>query len=190
MILLIDNFDSFTYNLRDYFLQLGVQIVVHRNDVPLEVISRETYEAIVLSPGPGLPENSGNLMEVLDYYHLKLPVLGIYLGHQAIGEFFGANLTRAHQPMHGKISNIEILGDNFLFNDLEKNIEVVRYHSLILNKIPNELLITSQTENNEIMSSMHKSLPISGIQFHPEAYLTKDGMKILQNWITFYKLVN
>jgi len=188
MLLLVDNYDSFTYNLQDYFLQLGARICVVRNDEADELLFDPTYEGVILSPGPGIPKKSGKLMKVLHHYHNKVPILGICLGHQAIGEYFGATLTKGVRPMHGKISKIslECLDQ---FEGLGTNLEVVRYHSLILKNLPDSLLATSHTEQKEIMSLKHNSLPIWGIQFHPEAWLTQEGLKILQNWLRFNKLV-
>ncbi len=188
MLLLVDNYDSFTYNLQDYFLQLGVQISVVRNDESEQLLFDPKYQGVVLSPGPGTPKDSGKLMKVLDHYHNKVPILGICLGHQAIGEYFGATLKKGQQPMHGKISKITLESSD-QFEGLGSNLEVVRYHSLILKNLPNSLLATSFTEHNEIMSLKHNSLPIWGIQFHPEAWLTQGGLKILQNWLRFNKLV-
>jgi len=190
MILLLDNFDSFTYILRDYLLQLGLEIDVVRNDVQMSEIISKNYSAVVLSPGPGRPKDSGNLLKVIEFYHDKVPLLGICLGHQAIGEYFDCTLIKADKPMHGKTSVVEVKSDDFLLNNIDGSFEVVRYHSLILDKVGECLDVTSETEKNEIMSIRHKTLPINGIQFHPEAHLTKQGINILQNWITFNKLVN
>ncbi|MEM6359567.1 MAG: aminodeoxychorismate/anthranilate synthase component II [Bacteroidota bacterium] len=189
MILLVDNFDSFTYNLVDYFEQLGVQCKVFRNNVPLEEIQSFKYEGLVLSPGPSIPENSGNLASVIKYYYDQLPILGICLGHQAIGQFFGARLHKAIKPMHGKISKIKVKHDP-IFRGLEQYFEVVRYHSLILSLSPDHPIIPlAYTEENELMALRHKVLPIWGLQFHPEAALTQYGLEILGNWISINGII-
>jgi anthranilate synthase/aminodeoxychorismate synthase-like glutamine amidotransferase len=189
VILLLDNYDSFTYNLSDYFARLGVQCRVVRNDVPWQEIIGHTYKGIVLSPGPGTPQEAGRLMQVIDYYHNKLPMLGICLGHQAIGQYFGASLHKAIKPMHGKISEIQLMPD-LLHEQLPAQIEVVRYHSLVLKELPECLVATSFTKDAEVMSLAHRTLPVRGIQYHPEAALTRDGLRILNNWVKFQKRVD
>jgi anthranilate synthase component II len=188
VILLIDNFDSFTYNLNDYLLQCGAEVRILRNDVLLENIRKEEFDAIILSPGPGTPESSGNMMEVIRNYYNQMPILGICLGHQALGQFFGASLEKAKRPMHGKLSEI-ILKDDLLFFGFENTIEVTRYHSLILNNITPCLEEIAQTNEGEIMAIRHKDLPLRGIQFHPEAVMTSKGKEILLNWLTYYNLI-
>ena len=180
--MLLDNFDSFTYNLVDYFKQLNVTPKVFRNDQSMDQITKYNYKGVVLSPGPGLPEESGNLLEVIRYYVNKLPILGICLGHQAIGQFFEAPIINAEKPMHGKISKV-LLEKDYLFNNLPKEIRAVRYHSLILGNLPESLEIIARTEKNEIMAIRHKKLNIRGLQFHPEAILTDFGKMILLNWV-------
>lgn len=189
MILILDNFDSFTYNLLDYFEQIGVSCKVFRNDTDPEEIFQMHFRGVVLSPGPGQPEVSGNLMKVLRYYQHTHPILGICLGHQAIGLHFGAELVKAEKPMHGKLSTIFHKKD-IPFMGIKETIQVVRYHSLILKNLSEDLVITAETEVGEIMAIKHKNLPIHGIQFHPEAILTEKGLKMLHNWARFYKLVN
>ncbi|MTI31312.1 anthranilate synthase component II [Xanthovirga aplysinae] len=188
MILILDNFDSFTYNLVDYFNQLGVESKLFRNNINFEELISFDYKGVVLSPGPESPEKAGCLMQMLAYYSRRLPILGICLGHQAIGEFFGADLVKAEKPMHGKISTIHCK-KAAIFNDIKK-CEVVRYHSLILDNIPACLQIIAQTEKNEIMAIQHKKLPITGLQFHPEAWLSQEGFKMLQNWVNAHQLAN
>ena len=180
--MLLDNFDSFTYNLVDYFNQLNVTPKVFRNNQPIEEITNYNYKGVVLSPGPGLPEESGNLLEVIKYYENKLPILGICLGHQAIGQFFNTDILNAYKPMHGKISKV-FLEEDYLFEDLPGEIQAVRYHSLILGKLPDSLEVIARAKNNEIMAIRHKDLNIRGLQFHPEAILTEYGIMILQNWV-------
>ncbi len=183
MVLLLDNFDSFTYNLVDYFQQLNVTPKVFRNNQSLEEITKNNFKGVVLSPGPGLPEESGNLLDVIRYYQNKLPILGICLGHQAIGQFYKAAILKADKPMHGKLSEV-LLENDYLFKDIPDKIRTVRYHSLILDNLPDDLEIIARTENNEIMAIRHRKLNIRGLQFHPEAILTEYGKKIIENWIS------
>ncbi|MGB0521547.1 MAG: anthranilate synthase component II [Flammeovirgaceae bacterium] len=190
MILLLDNFDSFTYNLVDYFGQLGITCEVRRNNIPLTEIAKNDYDAVVLSPGPENPLKAGNLMEVLGHYVNKLPILGICLGHQAIGLHFGWKLVKAQKPMHGKVSTIYCAYDP-LFKDLPAAFNIVRYHSLILENTTNvkdDLVVTAFTESQEIMAIRHTKYPIHGIQFHPEAALTEHGLQLLHNWLTAYDI--
>lgn len=182
MILLIDSFDSFTYNLVDYFQQLGESIEIIRNDEPFSSIDLKKYKGVVLSPGPERPEKAGNLLNFIKNYHAHIPVLGICLGHQALGIFFGATLSKAISPMHGKISRIRLMDDN-LFFQIPAQIEVVRYHSLVLSKLPETLEAIAFSHENEIMAIKHLHFPIWGLQFHPEAYLTSYGLKMCQNWL-------
>jgi anthranilate synthase component 2 len=181
MILLLDNFDSFTYNLQDYFYQIGFGCEVVRNDAPLEHIKLKDYQAIVLSPGPGRPEDAGHLLDIIDHYHNKLPILGICLGHQALALYFGASIRKAALPMHGKISAIQCYPDP-VFKNIPEQINVVRYHSLITEDLPVSLKVLAHTAENEIMAFRHISLPIYGFQFHPEAILTENGFQLLKNW--------
>lgn len=188
MILLLDNFDSFTYNLVDYFEQLGVKCEVVRNNIPLETITSGKYDGIVLSPGPEVPEKAGNLMEVLKYYCGKLPVLGICLGHQAIGLLYGSEIVKAIRPMHGKISRIT-LKEDVLFAGLPRSINVVRYNSLVvMHEKEAAIRAIARSEDGEIMALRHKELPIWGVQFHPEAALTEYGLDILKNWLTYNQI--
>jgi anthranilate synthase/aminodeoxychorismate synthase-like glutamine amidotransferase len=181
MILLLDNFDSFTYNLQDYLSQIGLKCEVVRNDIPLEKIILKDYKAVLLSPGPGKPADAGNLLSVINYYHDKLPILGICLGHQALAAYFGATVRKANYPMHGKVSMINCYSDP-IFDNIPKQINVVRYHSLITENLPPALKVLAYTSENEIMSFRHISLPIYGLQFHPEAILTEHGLQLLKNW--------
>lgn len=184
-LLLLDNFDSFTYNLLDYFQQIAVQVQVVRNDVSLATIEGLAFNGIVLSPGPGTPAKAGVLSEVVRAYHQRVPMLGVCLGHQALGEFFGATLQRAARPMHGKISQIEIAPQEPLFQDLPPRITVTRYHSLVLSHLPDTLVPLAHTTDahREIMALRHRSLPLYGVQFHPEALLTTYGLALLGNWV-------
>jgi anthranilate synthase component 2 len=183
-ILLLDNFDSFTYNLLDYLGRVGAVCEVHRNNVSLETLKQENYAGVLLSPGPGKPQEAGNLIEALAYFHQKLPILGVCLGHQAIGGFFGAKLLKAQKPMHGKISKITLTQNSVVFRGLPNQFEVVRYHSLVLSELPDCLEVTALSPEKEVMALEHKFLPICGVQFHPEAALTDFGLQMIQNWVS------
>ncbi|RTQ53800.1 aminodeoxychorismate/anthranilate synthase component II [Hymenobacter gummosus] len=189
-LLLLDNFDSFTYNLLDYFRQLGAEVLVRRNDTPLAELLALDFDAVVLSPGPGTPRAAGGLMPFLDAVHQRVPVLGVCLGHQALGEFFGAELRRAARPMHGKVTEIDLSAapnqtPEPLFDDLPARIPVTRYHSLVLGELPPALLPLARTadEHAELMVLRHRTLPLYGVQFHPEALLTPHGLALLRNWV-------
>lgn len=183
MILIIDNFDSFTYNLVDYFNQLGEECEVIRNDIYPAMLDKKKYSALVLSPGPGKPEDAGFLMDYISAFEDELPILGICLGHQAIAKYFGVNVKKALKPMHGKLSTIYKLADDELFEGMKSKFDVVRYHSLVVDNLENTMLIPlANTDENENMIFKHQFLPIYGIQYHPEAALTSYGLKILSNW--------
>ncbi|BDD08595.1 glutamine amidotransferase [Fulvitalea axinellae] len=184
MILVIDNYDSFTYNLVDYLEQSGARCKVLRNDCSLETMKGD-YDGVVLSPGPGKPSDAGGLMEAVDYFHNRLPVLGICLGHQALGEYFGASVEKAIKPMHGKPSVIRHVGGP-MFDGIPEKFEVIRYHSLVLKELPDSMTVTATTAEDEIMAVSHKSLPLNGLQFHPEAALTEHGLRLLSNWLSHY----
>lgn len=184
-LLLLDNYDSFTYNLKDYFEQLGCECIVVRNDeTDINGLNRIQFDGIVISPGPGTPAKAGILNEVIKVYHTKVPILGICLGHQAIGEFFGAKLKKAAYPMHGKVSQVIHTRDS-LFAGLPSPMQVCRYHSLILEwEGGAEITGIAHTQQGEIMALKHNTLPVFGVQFHPEAILTQSGIELLKNWLT------
>jgi anthranilate synthase/aminodeoxychorismate synthase-like glutamine amidotransferase len=183
-ILLLDNYDSFTYNLYDYLCQLGVEVEVHLNDkITAESGAFYHVDGVVLSPGPGRPQQAGNMMAILDSIYDKLPILGICLGHQAIGEYFGARLDLARRPMHGYCSPIEHDGTK-LFKKIPNPMQAMRYHSLLLTGLPEQLEATAVVKGSgEIMGIRHKHLPIQGVQFHPEAHLTPQGILLIANWL-------
>ena len=187
MILLIDNYDSFTYNLVDYLLQMNVRLKVIRNDDPHEKYLNMALQGIVLSPGPGRPENSGNLMQLIRIFEDRVPILGICLGHQALGMHFGSRLVRARKPMHGKRSLITV-NEDYLFEALPRNFHVVRYHSLILENPGENMEPIALTNDNEIMAIRHSSKNLRGVQFHPEAILTDYGFQVLENWISYNRI--
>lgn len=184
MILLVDNFDSFTYNLVDYFEQLGESCYIVRNNVSPFSLPDLPFSQVVLSPGPGTPEYAGYLLEYVKYFENKLPILGICLGHQAIAQYFGAKVEKAIKPMHGKLSAIQKAIDAPIFKGFPASWQVVRYHSLIVKKIEKtDLLSLACTLEGELMVLKHKTLEIYGIQYHPEAALTEFGIEILENWL-------
>jgi anthranilate synthase/aminodeoxychorismate synthase-like glutamine amidotransferase len=188
VILLLDNFDSFTYNLVDYFAQLDIDCHVVRNNIVFEEIIQLNPTGLVISPGPEVPKKAGCLMDVLAYFENKIPILGICLGHQAIGEHFGWELVKAPVPRHGKVTRITHT-DDVLFNGIPTEFNAVQYNSLILNPGDLSLLNVIATGNgDQVMGIKHKILPIWGLQFHPEAALTEYGLIMLKNWLECNKL--
>lgn len=190
MILLIDNYDSFSYNLVQYIGSVEPDMKVIRNDAySIEQIEEMHPEAIVISPGPGRPEDAGICMEAIRYFKDKVPVLGGCLGHQAICTAFGGVVSYAKKLMHGKTSQAELTGKSPLFEGLKSPVQVARYHSLAAKKdsLPPELIITAQTEDGEIMAVQHRDYPVYGVQFHPESVLTPEGLKIIQNFVNIAK---
>jgi anthranilate synthase component 2 len=183
MLLLIDNFDSFSHILADLIRQTGKELKIIRNDATLDEISGIDFEALILSPGPGIPTNAGNLMLILEKYVNQIPVLGVCLGHQAIGEFFGAKLVKNAVPTHGKVHKVHQTKPHFFTQGLPESFQVTRYHSLQLTDLPSDLESILETESGEIMAMAHLTLPILGIQYHPEAYLTEYGLDLIQNWL-------
>ncbi len=183
MVLLLDNYDSFTYNLRDYILQCGQQCVVVRNDEKsLDEIEQLNFTSAIISPGPKTPAEAGITLQFIERFYLQKPILGICLGHQAIGEFLGAKLVKAAKPVHGKTSVITH-NNNYLFRHLPAQLEVMRYHSLILTQLQNTpLQVTATTAHDEIMAFAHPVLKLAGVQFHPESVLTTHGLQIMKNW--------
>jgi anthranilate synthase/aminodeoxychorismate synthase-like glutamine amidotransferase len=186
MILVIDNYDSFTYNLVQYLGELGAEMLVRRNnEITIEEIENEIKpERILISPGPGNPDEAGITLPVISNFAGKLPILGVCLGHQAIGQAFGGKVVRAPVPVHGKPAQIS--HDNRgVFSDLPQNFQAGRYHSLIVerNSFPNDLEISAETSDNLIMGLRHKTYKIEGVQFHPESILTDAGKKLLENFL-------
>ena len=183
-VLVIDNYDSFTYNLVHYLEDLDYDVTVIRND-KLELDDVKPFNKIVLSPGPGIPDEAGLLKPIIETYASTKSILGVCLGQQAIGEVFGGTLINLDEVYHGVATNVTIsVNDESLFDGLEKNIEVGRYHSwVVANNLPECLEATSFDENGQIMSLRHKEYDVKGVQYHPESVLTPDGKKILENWI-------
>ena len=186
-VLLIDNYDSFTFNLYHYISSLRVTVDVIRNDkITAKDIKKNKYNKIVISPGPGNPNQSGNCINILKSLHKEMPFLGVCLGHQIIGQVFGSKIIQAKKLMHGKISKIKSKKIGILKN-LPKTFEATRYHSLIIDKktLSDSLEITAETEDGLIMGVQHKVYNIHGVQFHPESIKTKLGIKILKNFVNY-----
>jgi len=185
MILVIDNYDSFTYNLVQYLGELGAKLKVYRNNkIAMEDIKKMNPEKIVISPGPGEPKDAGISEDVVRNFGERIPILGVCLGHQAIGEVFGGNIIGAKHLMHGKTSLIYHDGEG-LFKGVKNPFDATRYHSLLVEHegFPKVLKITAQTKDKEIMGLVHTRYPIYGVQFHPESILTFEGKKILKNFL-------
>lgn len=185
MILMIDNYDSFTYNLVQYLRMLGEEVVVKRNDeVDIAGIEKLAPDKLVLSPGPCTPQQGGICIEAVRYFAGRIPILGVCLGHQAIGAAFGADIVRAKRLMHGKTSPIVHDGKT-IYRNISSPFEGGRYHSLIIEEssMPSCLEVSARSDEGEIMGVRHREYPVEGIQFHPESVLTPEGMKILKNFV-------
>ena len=183
-VLVIDNYDSFVFNIVQYLQQLGAECTVVRNDA-IEVNEADKYDGVLISPGPGTPESAGISVAMIEYCAKKMkPLFGVCLGHQAIGVAFGATVSRAPELLHGKTSQVFHQGKGVMVN-LPSPFTATRYHSLAIEResVPADLEITSATESGIVMSVKHKSLPIEGVQFHPESVLTEHGHKLLANWL-------
>ena len=184
-ILLIDNYDSFTYNLFHYLSSLKCKVDVYRNDkIEISKIKINKYKKIVISPGPGNPNQAGNCLKIVKYFYKTIPILGVCLGHQVIGQVFKSKIIGANKLMHGKTSLIKHNGKG-IFKGIKKTIRATRYHSLIIDRktFSKELLITAETKDNIIMGLMHKKYNIHGVQFHPESIKTPEGIKLLKNFL-------
>jgi len=186
MILVVDNYDSFTYNLVQYFGELGVELVVRRNDqITLEEAEQMRPERLCISPGPGTPDDAGISNDLIRHFGPRIPVLGVCLGHQCIGQVYGGQVVRADRLMHGKTSPILHEGDG-VFAGLPIPFEATRYHSLIVRRetLPAELEIVAETSEREIMGLRHRKHPVHGVQFHPESIMTGEGKKLLANFLS------
>lgn len=183
-IVVIDNYDSFTYNLVHYLEDLNAEVTVFRND-EFELEELEKFDKILLSPGPGIPDEAGLLKNVIKRFASTKSIFGVCLGLQAIGEVFGGTLTNLEKVYHGVATKVTQIEDDFIFNDLPKETEVGRYHSWVVanEDLPEELIITSIDENGQIMSMKHSRYDVRGVQYHPESVLTPNGKKILENWL-------
>ncbi|WP_143416249.1 aminodeoxychorismate/anthranilate synthase component II [Geobacillus sp. E263] len=191
MILMVDNYDSFTYNLVQYLGVLGEELIVKRNDeITIKEIETLSPDFLMISPGPCTPNEAGISMEAIEYFAGKIPIFGVCLGHQAIAQVFGGKVIRADRLMHGKTSPIFHDGTT-IFANVPSPFTATRYHSLIVEKetLPDCFEISAWTEENEIMAIRHKTLPVEGVQFHPESIMTSHGMKLLENFIQTYKRV-
>lgn len=184
-IAVIDNYDSFTYNLVHYLEDLNANVTVFRND-EFELNELEKFDKILLSPGPGIPDEAGLLKEVIKKYATTKSIFGVCLGLQAIGEVFGGTLTNLEKVYHGVATKVTKTEDDFIFNDLPNEFEVGRYHSWVVSNknLPDDLIVTSTDENGQIMSMKHAQFDIRGVQYHPESVLTPFGKKILENWLS------
>lgn len=185
MFLMIDNYDSFVYNLVRYFRELEEEIIVHRNDeITVEDIEKMNLQGIIISPGPKEPREAGISMDIIKSFKGKIPILGICLGHQTIGYAFGGKIVKGKRPMHGKISQVYHTGEG-VFENIKNPLNVTRYHSLIVEResLPSSLSVTCETKGGVIMGLRHKEYDIEGVQFHPEAELTECGHEILRNFI-------
>lgn len=181
-VLILDNFDSFTYNLVDYFRQLGSGVRVVRNTASMDEVNAEDFDQLVLSPGPATPSESGNLMEVIASYHQCRPIFGVCLGHQALAEFFGGTLKNI-MPVHGKAVDIQHDGRG-VFWGIEQDVAVARYHSWAVSAVPRDMEVSSFTRDGVIMGIRHRKWPIEGVQFHPESVLTMRnaaGIRMIRN---------
>ncbi|MCM3413391.1 aminodeoxychorismate/anthranilate synthase component II [Metabacillus litoralis] len=191
MILMIDNYDSFTFNLVQYLGELGEELVVKRNDeITIAEIEELNPQFLMISPGPCSPNEAGISMEAIKYFAGKIPIFGVCLGHQSIAQVFGGDVVRAERLMHGKTSEMHHNGET-IFKEMENPFTATRYHSLIVKNetLPDCLEVTAWTDENEIMALRHKTLPIEGVQFHPESIMTTFGKDLLRNFITQYKPV-
>ena len=185
MLLLLDNYDSFTYNIYQLFSDIGAQVEVIRSDkISIDEIRTKDYRGVIISPGPGIPQDAGISEEVIRQLGGEIPILGICLGHQAIGEVFGGRVVRAGEIVHGKASPIRHCGTG-LYQGIPEHTQAARYHSLIIEResLPDVLEVTSQLDNGTIMGVRHKTFPIEGIQFHPESILTPDGRAMMKNYL-------
>ena len=186
-ILLIDNYDSFTYNLYHYLSALKCKVEVHRNnEIEINKIKKNKYQKIVISPGPGNPDQAGNCLKIVKYFYKIVPILGVCLGHQIVGQVFKSKIVVAKKLMHGKTSLIKNSGKG-IFRGLKKVISATRYHSLIIDKksLGKDLVITAETEDKIIMGIMHKKYNVHGVQFHPESIKTPKGIKLLKNFLEY-----
>ena len=186
-ILLIDNYDSFTYNLYHYLSSLKCKVEVYRNDkIKIDEIKKKKYRKIIISPGPGYPDQAGNCLKIVKHFYKTIPILGVCLGHQIIGQVFKSKIVVAKKMMHGKTSFIKHNGKG-IFKGIKKVMSATRYHSLIIDRknFGKDLIITAVTMDDTIMAIMHKKYNVHGVQFHPESIKTPEGMKLLKNFLTY-----
>ncbi len=188
MILIVDNYDSFTHNIAQYVLENNIPIELVKNDqIDFDKLDCKKYSHIIISPGPGNPDNTGLSYDLIDQYYMKFPILGICLGHQLIGHYFGCEIVEHKEIFHGKVSSItNNQNDSMLYNNIPAQFEGTRYHSLVIdrNTISNKLMITAELNDKTIMGIKHRKYPIFGVQYHPESIETKYGKKIIKNFIS------
>ncbi|TWI53204.1 aminodeoxychorismate/anthranilate synthase component II [Halalkalibacter nanhaiisediminis] len=192
MILMIDNYDSFTYNLVQYLGEMGHELVVHRNDqITIQEIEQLNPDYLMISPGPKSPNEAGISLEAIQYFAGKIPIFGVCLGHQSIAQVFGGDVIRAERLMHGKTSEMKH-DQRTIFKGLPTPLTATRYHSLIVKRetLPDCFEISAETEEGEIMAIRHKELPIEGVQFHPESIMTAEGKQLLKNFVEAYRKEN
>jgi anthranilate synthase component 2 len=183
MILIIDNYDSFTYNLYQQIESLGEKTIIFKHDkITIKEIEKLSPQKIIISPGPKRPEDSGISMEVIKKFYKKIPILGVCLGHQCIGELFGSKIIHAKKILHGKISKI-FHSKDILFKNIKTPFNAARYHSLAIDKVPKNFYLTAWTSDKEIMAIKHKKYPLFGIQFHPESFMTEKGNTLMKNFL-------
>lgn len=182
-VVILDNFDSFTFMLTDYLAQCGARCIVVRNNHPLLIDALLEADAVVISPGPGRPEDANQLMQALTKIALLKPILGVCLGHQAIGCLFGASLVHAKVPKHGKIETIQQTDSHGMYQHIPSSFNVTRYHSLVLSDCPSSMEVTARSTTGEIMSVKHEQLPIWGVQYHPESCTTEYGIQLIKNFL-------
>ena len=185
-MILIDNYDSFTYNIVQYLQELGINLTVLKNDeITISQLKKINFNSIIISPGAGNPNTAGISLDVIKEFYKTKKILGVCLGYQCLAQFLGAKIIKDKEPMHGKISKIQIVQESKLFKDLPKSFEVTRYHSLIVDRetIHFPLKITAQTDDGIVMAIEHETLPLYGVQFHPEAILTQYGHELFRNFI-------
>ncbi len=181
-ILVLDNYDSFTYNLVHYIESFNVKCDVFRNDkISLEDVNQ--YDKILLSPGPGIPEEAGILLDVIKKYAATKSILGVCLGHQAIGQVFGAELYNVGSVIHGKSKNTKIIADDILFDEMDKQFKSGRYHSWAIKNVKSPLIVTATDDDNIVQAVRHEKYNVRGVQFHPESIMTENGKKIIENWL-------
>lgn len=188
-VLFIDNFDSFSYMLVDYLKQQDLMVEVVRNDYNLEKLKDKNFKGLVVSPGPGTPNEAGISLAAIDFWANQLPILGVCLGHQAIGVWQGVKLIKALKPIHGKIDQVQLLDNDLLFEGINQEFSITRYHSLILEKELSQSLkvLGVSKSDGAVMALKHKSLPIWGVQYHPEALGTEFGLRTIENWANYVR---
>jgi anthranilate synthase/aminodeoxychorismate synthase-like glutamine amidotransferase len=190
MILFIDNYDSFSFNLIDIFRQLNVELMIMHPDDPWLLEQSLAFRGIIISPGPGNPEDYPQMKPFMTRYMNTIPIFGVCLGMQMLGHHLGASIEQAKQPMHGKVSEIRHNGSP-MFAGIPETLRITRYHSLVLQDIPEQLIATAYSnESGEVMGISHASYPVSGVQFHPEAHLTEYGLQLIQNWVHQNKILS